>query len=101
MPPAFFNPRRRSLLRGALLALLSLAWAFHLADFPRNRATLLLVLPTLGAIAGTVDTIRCMQRRWSLFHAGVILCIYMELMAIAMILFMLCYPYALWLSETH
>ncbi len=101
MAPAFFNPRRRSLLRGALLVLFSLFWAFRLSDFPQNRATLLLLLPALGAIAGTFDTLRCMQRRWNFYHGGVILCIYMELMALAMILFMLLYPYALWMSETR
>lgn len=72
-----------------------------MADFPHNRATLWLLVPTFIAIAGTIDTIRCMQTRWNFYHGGVILCIYMELMAIAMILFMLVYPYALWISTTR
>ncbi len=34
-----------------------------------------------------------MQRRWNFYHGGVILCIYMDLMALGMILFFLLYPY--------
>jgi hypothetical protein len=99
--PTLFNPRRRSLLRGSVLVLVSLAWAFLLSDFPRNRPTLLLLLPSLFAVLGTVDTIRCMQRRWNFYHGGVVLCVYMDLMAVAMILFLLLYPYMLWLSQSH
>lgn len=90
--PAFFNLRRRSLARGNLLVLVSLLIAVRLADFPHNRATLLLALPVLLAMAGTADTIRCMRRVWDFYHAGVILCIYMDLMALAIMLFFLLYP---------
>jgi hypothetical protein len=48
-----------------------------------------------------VDTIRCMRKRWSFYHGGVLLCIYMDLMAVALILVFLLYPYALWLSAAH
>ena len=50
---------------------------------------------------GTADTVRCMQRRWSFYHGGVILLIYMDLMALCMILFLLLYPYALWISSSR
>jgi hypothetical protein len=96
--PAIFDIYRKSLLRGSVLVLGSLFTAFRLADFPRNRATLLLILPFLVAVAGTCDTIRCMQRRWSFYHGGVLLLIYMDLMALAMILFLLLYPYGQWIS---
>jgi hypothetical protein len=96
-----FNPRVHSLLRGSLLVLLSLAVSLLLSDFPHNRPTLFLILPALFAIAGTADTVRCMQRRWSFYHAGVILCIYMDLMALCMILFFLLYPYARWLASSQ
>jgi hypothetical protein len=98
MRPAFFDLRRKSLLRGSVLVLGSLFAAFRLADFPRNRATLLLILPALFTAAGTLDTVRCMQRHWSFYHGGVILLLFMDIMALAMILFMLCYPYAQWIS---
>ena len=96
MLPIFLNPRFRSVVRGNLLVLLSLAAAFFLSDFPHNRQTLLLALPTATALAGTVDTIRCMQPRWSFYHGGVLLCVYMDLMAVSMILFFFVYPYLLW-----
>jgi hypothetical protein len=97
----FLNPRTHSLLRGNLLVLSSLAVALLLSDFPHNRATSLLVFPTLFAIAGTADTVRCMQRRWSFYHAGVILCIYMDLMALCLLLFFLLYPYARWIASSQ
>lgn len=101
MIPRFFNPRYRSLLRGALLVLLSLGVAVLLSDFPNNRANPYLVLPTLAAIAGTIDHLRCVRTRWNLYHGGVLLLIYMDMMALSMILFFLLYPYALWLTRSE
>jgi hypothetical protein len=95
------NPRHPSLLRGSALVLLSLGIAFLLSDFPHNRATPLLALPALAAITGTVDTIRCIRPRWSLYHGGVLLLIYMDLMALCMILFFLLYPYAHWITSSE
>ncbi len=95
------NPHNRSLLRGSLLVLGSLGVSVLISGFPHNRATLWLILPTLVAVIGTADTVRCMQRRWNLYHGGVILCIYMDLMALAMILFFLFYPFARWISSSH
>jgi hypothetical protein len=99
--PRHLNPRRRSLLRGCLLVLLSLAAALFLSHFPNIRPTPILVLPALAAIAGTADTVRCMQRRWSLYHGGVLLLIYMDLMALCMILFLLLYPYTHWIVSSQ
>jgi hypothetical protein len=101
VPPRFLNPRKRSLLRGNLLVLSSLAIAIYLSDFPQNHATPLLIFPTFAAIAGTADTVRCMQRQWSLYHGGVLLLIYMDLMALCMILFFLLYPYAGWITSAR
>ena len=98
MVARFFNPRHRSLLRGALLVFLSLGTAVLLSDFPHNRATLFLILPALAAVAGTIDHLRCLRKEWNFYHGGVLLLIYMDLMAISMILFFLLYPYALWLT---
>ena len=99
--PAVFDLRRKSLLRGNVLVLGSFFAAFLLSDFPRSRATLLLLLPALVAMLGTAETARCMRRRWDFYHAGVILCIYMDLMAIAMILFFLIYPYSHFLAKAR
>ncbi len=94
-----FNLRRRSLVRGNGLVFASLLVAVLLSDFPHNRATLFLLLPTATAIAGTAETVRCLQRRWSFYHAGVMLCVYMDLMAVSIITFLLVYPYWRFLSS--
>jgi hypothetical protein len=99
--PALFNPRLRSLARGNFLVLSSLFVAVLLSHAPNLRATPLLLLPALGCLLGTADTVRCMRRRWSFYHGGVILCIYMDLLAMTLVLFFLLYPYFLWFSTTH
>jgi hypothetical protein len=91
--PAIFNPRVHSLRRAIILVLGSLAIAIPLSHFPRIQRAPLLVIPVLVAIAGTADTVRCIQRRWSFYHAGVILFIYMDLMTLMLMLFFLFYPY--------
>ena len=95
----FFNPHRKSLARGTILVFVSLAISVLLSDFPHNRATPWHILPLVGAIAGTIDHLRCMKTRWSWYHGGVILLVYTDLMAISMILFFLLYPYAQWLTK--
>jgi hypothetical protein len=96
-----FNPRIRSLVRGNFIVLISLAVATLLSNFPHLRATPWLVLPALGCMVGTADTIRCMKKRWSFYHGGVLLCVYMDLMAITLVLFFLLYPYLVWLGEVR
>lgn len=101
MPPSFLNPRRRSLPRGILLVVLSLGLALLISGFPSIHTNPFLVVPAFVAFAGTIDTVRCMQRRWSFYHGGVLLLIYMDLMALCMILFLLLYPYALWIASSQ
>lgn len=96
------NPHKRSLLRGNTLVLTSFAAAYLLSGFPNDRTNLLLIIPAVVAIIGCADTFRCMRRqRWDLFQAGVLLCLYMDLLAICLILFLLLYPYMLWLTGEH
>jgi hypothetical protein len=99
--PRILNPRYRSLLRGALLVLLSLGAALLLSDFPNNHANPLITIAVIAAIAGTIDHLRCMRGRWNWYHGGVVLLIYMDLMSISMILFFLLYPYTHWLTGTQ
>lgn len=99
--PVILSLRNHSLLRGNLLVLTSFFLSILLSDFPHNRPTLLLILPAFAAILGTGETVRCMRKRWDYYHAGVILCIYMDLMAVIMILFFLFYPYAHFLASTR
>jgi hypothetical protein len=97
--PNILNLRHKSLSRGNLLVLTSFGAAILLSDFPHNHPTLYLIIPTLVALIGTGETARCMRRRWNWYHAGVVLCIYMDLMAVCMILFFLLYPYAHFLGS--
>jgi hypothetical protein len=91
--PAIFNPRLHSLWRASTLVLGSLAVAIALSHYPHIQRAPLLVLPVLIALVGTADTVRCIQRRWSFYHAGVLLFVYMDMMSITLMLFFLLYPY--------
>ena len=102
MRSRILNPHMPSVLRGSALVLASLGVAWLLSDFPNNRATPLLIIPAIVAVIGGADTFRCMRHpRWDLFHLGVLLCLYMDLLAICLILFLLLYPYMLWLTGGH
>ncbi len=92
MLPLILNPRFRSLRRGTVLVLAAFVAALFLTDFPNNRQTVLLIVPAAVAVAGLIDHVRCMQTRWSWYHGGVLLLIYMDLMVVSMILFFLFYP---------
>ena len=98
--PALLNPRQPSLTRGNLLVWLSLVAAVLLSKFPHTRATLLILFPAAVAFTGALDTVRCMQKRWNFYHAGVLLCLYADLMALAIILFLLVYPFTHFLSNS-
>ena len=101
MRPTLLNPHIHSLVRGSALVLASLGVAFRLSHFPSNHPTPLLLLPILVAIVGMIDTARCMQKRWSFYHGGVLLLIYMDLMSIFIMIFFLIYPYIPWISDAH
>jgi hypothetical protein len=92
---AIFNLRRRSLVRGTILVLGSFAASFPLSGFPQTRAAPLLVIPAVLGMAGTLDTLRCMRPQRDLYHAGVILCIFMDMLAVCLILFFLLFPYVI------
>ncbi len=76
----------------------SVVLAFVLGGFPNVHGSLLLVVPTLLAGWGTWETGRCLQRRWSFYHGGVLLLLYADVLALALIVFLLLYPYAKWLQ---
>jgi len=90
---AFFHISRRSLLRGNLLVLGSVALSFPLAGFPDTRRDPFMVLPLLLALYGTFETVRCMRLRWDFYHAGVILLLWMDMMAVCLISFFFLSPY--------
>lgn len=43
----------------------------------------------LTAAWGMVETARCLQRRWSFYHAGVLILLYADLMILAVIVALL------------
>jgi len=75
------------------------AVAIPVSHYPHLHATAWGILPVLTVIFGTVETVRCIQRRWNLYHASVLLCIYMDMMAVSFLLFLFLYPYFLWISH--
>ena len=90
---AFFDLRRRSPIRANLLVLSSFFASFYLSGFPTTRSNLLLLIPALLAICGTIDTFRCLTPRRDLYHAGIILCLFMDMLALCLIFFFLLFPY--------
>ncbi len=79
------------------MVLASLLAAFLMAGWPDDRPSVKLLIPTLTAVLGTWDTVRCLRVHWDLYSGGVLLLIYMDIMALAMILFLLLYPYGNWI----
>lgn len=98
MRPALFNFRAHSLFRGTALVLLSLGAAFLFSGFPRVHTDWALSFAALGALWGTFETLRCLRLKWSFYHGGVMLLLYMDVIALTMIFFLLLYPYADWLQ---
>ena len=98
MPYAFFHLRSRSLVRGTLLVLASLGASFLLSGFPHVHTSWPIAFAALAAFWGTCETLRCLRLRWSFYHGGVLLLLYMDVIALTMILFLLLYPYAEWIQ---
>jgi hypothetical protein len=91
---SIFHLRKKSLIRGTVIALGSLVASFRLSGYPEVRACLWLIVPFLLACGATWDTTRCLQRRWNFYHGGVLLLIYVDLMVILMIAFLLLAPFS-------
>lgn len=93
--PNIFRLRHRSLVRGILLSLGAFAASLRLAGFPDIRAlhgSRWQILVAFVAAWGMVETARCLRRKWSLYHAGVLLLLYSDLMILALVLFLCIYP---------
>jgi CO dehydrogenase/acetyl-CoA synthase gamma subunit (corrinoid Fe-S protein) len=89
--PHTFQLRQKSLTRGILLSVGAFFASLRLAGFPyienlHGSHWQILVVPF--ACWGMVETARCLGRRWSLYHAGVLILLYSELMILAMVLFL-------------
>ena len=51
-----------------------------------------MLIPAAGAVLGTFETSRCLRRRWSFYHGGVLLLLYADVLVLALIVFLLLYP---------
>jgi len=86
-----FRLHERSLTRGILLALGAFAASLRMAGFPdieKLHGSPWQFVAVPFACWGMVETARCLKRRWSLYHAGVLILLYSELMILAMVLFL-------------
>jgi hypothetical protein len=99
MQHAVFHIRSHSLLRGTAVVLASLFAALVASGFTDLRPSPWLVLPALAALYGTWETTRCLRQHWSFYHFGVMLLLYTDILVLALIVFLLLYPYALWLQR--
>jgi hypothetical protein len=92
---AIFRIRQKSLVRGIALSLCAFMASLLLAGFPHidqlhgspwQFASLLI------AAWGMAETGRCMRGKWSLYHAGVLILLYSDLMILTLIVFLVAYP---------
>ena len=89
---AIFRLRQPSLARGILLSVGAFTGSLRLAGFPRIEnihASNWQILALLAATWGMVETARCLRRKWSLYHAGVLILLYSDLMILAAIVALL------------
>jgi hypothetical protein len=66
-----------------------------LAGFPhieRLHASRWQIAALIAGLWGLVETARCMGRKWSLYHAGVLILLYTDLLILTMIIFLNVYP---------
>ena len=89
------HPARPSLLRAILLSVVAFAYSLRLGGFP-DLATLHAsrwqLVPAALALGGLAETVRCIQRRWNMYQAGILILLYSELMILAMAVFLFFYP---------
>jgi hypothetical protein len=84
--------RQKSLARGVLLSVGAFFFALRLAGFPDIRklhGSHWEFVALLIAAWGMAETARCLQRRWNLYHASVLIFLYADLMILAAILALL------------
>lgn len=89
------HPAHPSLLRGLLLSLAAFAYSLRLGGFPDINAlhsSPWQLVPAALALAGLVETARCIERKWSLYQAGILILLYSEVMILSMAVFLYFYP---------
>jgi hypothetical protein len=89
---SIFRLRQKSLPRAILLSIGAFAASLRLAGFPYIQdlhGSYWQIVALLVAAWGMAETARCLQRRWSFYHAGVLLLLYSDLMILAAIVVLL------------
>jgi hypothetical protein len=92
---SIFRLRQKSLPRAIILSLGAFFWSLRLAGFPRIQnlhGSWWQIAALLIAAWGMAETARCLQRRWSFYHAGIMLLLYADLMILAAIVMLLAIP---------
>ena len=90
-----FRLRQPSIVRAIALAVGAFAASLRLAGFPHLEdlhGSRWQILALLAAAWGMAETFRCLQRRWSLYHAGVLILLYSDLMILAAIVVLMAVP---------
>jgi len=91
---SIFRLRQKSLVRGIILSLGAFFASLRLAGFPHIEelhGSHWQIVAMLVAGWGMGETARCLHRKWSLYHAGVMLLLYTDLMILALIVFLVAY----------
>jgi hypothetical protein len=92
---SIFRLRRRSLVRAIILSVGAFLASLRLAGFPsieNLHGSHWQILVLLVAAWGMAETARCLQRRWSLYHAGILILLYANLMILAAIVVLMTVP---------
>ena len=93
--PPIFRLRQKSLVRGIALSIGAFVASLRLAGFPsieNLHGSRWQIVVLFIALWGMGETARCLHRKWSLYHAGILLLLYSDLMILAMIIFLVGYP---------
>ncbi|HVN93896.1 MAG TPA: hypothetical protein VMT38_09375 [Terracidiphilus sp.] len=89
---SIFHLRQKSLVRAILLSVGAFIASLRLAGFPSIQnlhGSYWQIVALLVAGWGMAETARCLQRKWSLYHAGVMILLYTDLMILVTIVVML------------
>ena len=92
---AIFRLRQKSLVRGIVLSLAAFVASLLMAGFPhieRLHGSSWHILSLFVAAWGMVETGRCLHRKWDLYHAGVLILLYADLVILMLIVFLVAYP---------
>lgn len=82
-------------MRGIALSLAAFTGSLLLAGFPHIEnlhGSPWHIASLLIAAWGMAETGRCLRGKWSLYHAGVLLLLYSDLIILTLIVFLVAYP---------